>query len=398
MTKKLVAVVDVGSSDIVTYAVEKTQDNFSIKSVASAGYPGFRNGVLTDERALGVAVSECITRLRIDTGAIFRRVCVGVPAEFACVRTKEIRTDFGKEQKIDERLISQLLNAEDEFTGIGGFETLNSSVITASVDDEKLVTNPIGLTAQTLTVTASYCLVEQQFRRTLTGILKGQGIPQIDFIATPYAEAMALFSAQERERTVLFADIGYRSSNMALVRGGGLLGLASFSLGKEHMINAVLLGLQHAYKRELLETEHVEFMLRQLNLNVRPAQDKLVVASQEVMIYENEAADVVSAGIEDIAHMLKRCIEGFRPYRVGSYMPLYITGVGILSIRGAKSVLERSMGRKVEGLAPMVPNFDSPADSAGIGLIEEAMRTERAKRGLLSYLFCTKPPSRRGQC
>ena len=100
MQKKIISVLDFGSSKISVYAGHKiVNDNIKILASGEAEYEGFINGEFLEPNAISSSIMDAISQTEEQLHKKIDTLFIGVPAEFCFVTTK-------KETKYFEKYIS----------------------------------------------------------------------------------------------------------------------------------------------------------------------------------------------------------------------------------------------------------------------------------------------------
>ena len=180
-----------------------------------------------------------------------------------------------------------------------------------------------------------------------------------------------MFEREQRDAAYVLIDVGYLSSSVAVGRGEGLQELKSFSMGGGHVAADIyeVLGVPFELAEEAKEL---------VDLNLSYPDDAVLVSSGEYVIHAAEACEIVRARLEYFAEVVASVIEGeVSP----TYVPVYLTGDGFASIRGARTVISEKLGRNVELCAPKVPGFTRPGDSSALSLFIVAEKMSKKSTG-----------------
>ena len=73
-----------------------------------------------------------------------------------------------------------------------------------------------------------------------------------------------------------------------------------------------------------------------------------------------------------IGDYIQKCLDRCE-YDFPEYIPVYLTGGGLNFTKGAKEVLSRKIGRKVELVSPVLPHTNRPDFSSEIGVLDLAL-------------------------
>lgn len=362
LLSKDIAVLDVGSRLIsAIVGTKKAQSVFGIKSAIEKEHQGFENGVWFDEDdTLRIAAEVLIDAMRA-AGSRTKRLFISVPAEFVSVVAKEVIVKLDRRRRVIDEDIDYLLRKGDNFNN-NKYLTINSSAIYYAIkDSDKLYTDVRGLETDSIDASVSYVLCERRFTQVFDAMAQKLGFNDVRYISTSWAECVSLLEKEQRDSVYTLIDIGYLSSSVAIARGEGILELKSFSLGSAHIAADLFEALDVPFE---LACEAVQ--LTDLNLNY--PETSVLVSDGNYSIYASDACEAVKSRLDIFAEIIGdilRSIEDYAP----AYMPIYLTGEGIASIRGAKKYLSEQLGKNIEILTPRLPGFIKPSDSSKASLL-----------------------------
>ena len=105
--------------------------------------------------------------------------------------------------------------------------------------------------------------------------------------------------------------------------------------------------------------------------------DYYEIAGKDYMIpfSAKTANEIVSERIDLIASFILKCFSRCE-YDFPEYIPVYLTGGGLCYIRGARDYLSKKLGRKVEIIAPPIPQLNRPHFSTSLGVLDIALDLE----------------------
>lgn len=360
---KDIVILDVTSRLIsAIVGCKKAQSVYDIKASAEREYDGFCDGQWLNEADLHSVVSEVLSEAVAAAGSRSRRIFIGVPGEFVSVVNKRVFVTLDRVRRVIDADIDFLLRKGNDFDD-DGYEVINSSAVCYSVDtSDKLYFDVRGMMAGRIEATVSYMFCETRFTDTFRTIAAEHGFKEIHFIASPWAEGLALFEREQRDVSYVLVDIGYISSFIAVGRGEGLCELKSFSLGGAHIAADMYEYLQVPF-------ELAERAKELVDLNLSYADDAVLVADNDYTVFAADACEIVRARLEQFAELIKTVLDGLDS---PTYVPVYLTGEGVASIRGAKKFLSEQLNRSVEVCAPRLPGFSKPSDSSKISLLTVA--------------------------
>ncbi|MEG1791356.1 MAG: cell division FtsA domain-containing protein [Clostridia bacterium] len=365
-----VAILDIGSKKVIVLIGEKTAKGiFNIKGVGSCGYSGFVGGEWFNVSDLKTAVAKSVNMAEADAGTKIKKLYIGVPSEFSALVCKEVILSRARASRIGDDDISALYEQGDTYANHAKYSTINYSAIYYTLDDStRRYVEPRGLSAYKLTGLLSYILCERSFTALFEEIAHELKFKEIEYISAIWAETMSLFDETTRNKPTLLADIGYITSSIAVVRGDGLLHLASFSLGGGHIESDIAMMFEVPFKI-------AQEVKSKIDISLNYAEDAFYEAGEggKYHLCANDINEVTKARLDTIVGFIQ---EGILQSGVDCppYTTVYLTGGGVTQVRGAKEYMAAKLGKQIEIVFPSVPMFNKPQFSSSIGLLDIASK------------------------
>jgi cell division protein FtsA len=107
---------------------------------------------------------------------------------------------------------------------------VNAAIVDVKIDGYK-VTNPLGFQGKEVTVGVFNAFAPLVHLGALQTIAQDLDLDLLTIAAEPYAVARSVSAAESQEFSGIFIDIGGGTTDIAVVRGGGLEGTRMFALG-----------------------------------------------------------------------------------------------------------------------------------------------------------------------
>ena len=209
---------------------------------------------------------------------------------------------------------------------------------------------------------------------------------EVEFISSVWAESMYLFEEEQRDRTVILADVGYITSSVVVARGDGLLYMSSFSCGGAHVTGDITLNFNIPYV-------HAEQLTSKINLKRKVDDNDVYVINIKENSFEYPAVEVneiAKTRITFLGQAINKCLARCN-YDCPLHLPVFITGGGIAQIQGAKELLSKITGRSVDFVEPRDPNYSKPYYSSTLGLMEIASKhADNTSQSIWDRLFNRK--------
>jgi len=379
MNKRDVAILDIGSMAITVMVGERgVNGTFRIKGKGEADYAGYQKGEFLEPEQVKYAIGLAVANAETAYGSKITDIIVGVPGEFTNVVCRDTQINFTKRKKVNDNDIRQLYFVGNVYKKHPTHSVINQCPIYFTLDDGRRLIEPRGLASTKLRGFISYVLAENNFIDFIDDILAELSIRRTGYLSSCLAEAMHLFEPSVRDRYVLLVDCGYISTNVMLVRGDGLLFLNSFSVGGGYITG----DLSQCLKIPFAEAESLKRKVV-LSWDAGESDTYEVQGKDFISPFSAKATnEIVQDRLDMIASYILKCLDRCE-FEFPEYIPIYFTGGGINFLKGAKDILSRRLGRRVELVAPNLPHISRPDYSSEIGLLDVAIECQEDDKFLL---------------
>ncbi|MGA3029865.1 MAG: cell division FtsA domain-containing protein [Candidatus Limnocylindrales bacterium] len=209
------------------------------------GLAHMQSGTVTD---IDAVVDNCSVALQeAEEMAGFRpaQCVIGIAGElvkgFTTTHTQDRKrsdapiTDAELQRLIDGVQREALREAERAITWETGLARVDVRLVHAAVTGAQIdgypVTNPVGFQGRHVKISVFNAFAPLVHLGALQTVAQQLELELLEIVAEPYAVARVLASEQVRQAGALFIDIGGGTTDVALVRGGGIEGTRMFALG-----------------------------------------------------------------------------------------------------------------------------------------------------------------------
>jgi cell division protein FtsA len=208
------------------------------------GLSHMQSGTVAD---ISAVVDNCAVALQeAEEMAGFRptQVVIGIAGElvkgFTTVHSQERRkpdspiTEAELQKLIDGVQRAALIEAERAITWETGLPNVDVRLVHAAVTSASIdgyaVTNPVGFQGRHVKIGIFNAFAPLVHLGALESVASQLDLELLEIVAEPYAVARVLASEQVQQAGALFVDIGGGTTDVALVRSGGIEGTRMFAL------------------------------------------------------------------------------------------------------------------------------------------------------------------------
>lgn len=380
MAAKSVAVLDVRSSEVAVFVGERgVNHTFVFKASKTEQYGGYQNGEFFNINEFSEAVGRAFSAVEQTCGEKIGTLYVGVPGEFCEMIPREQSVGFPKKIKITGREIDALFESGKE--PLKGYRFIRATSMIYTTADNRRVADPTGLSSTGLKGVFSYFYCSEYFAGTIEKIFAGKPKLALRFLPTQFAMGAYLIPPETRDEYALFLDVGFLSSTICVLLGGGVLVQRSFWAGEGQIAVRLM-------KRFGLPYDASVALLQKANLYLkRDAKDKeFLFRGNSYEIATDKFVEEVKAGLDELCERVNAFLDECAGKEL-DLKPLYISGEGLNGIRGAPEHISKRLNCVCELLAPDLPYYNKPSMSSRVALLDMAYEDHRSNGGLFHILF-----------
>ena len=291
--------LDIGTDLVKALVVRREAPNGVILGVSrEPQHPdAMRGGSIADVELAIDACNRALEAAEDMAGTVPGQVVIGIAGEMVKgfsssiayprerpeerVRESELRNMLQLVEKRALREAQHLLELERSYGEVGEVRLVHSAITQVRIDGYP-VTNPIGFQGHNLEVTVFNTFAPMAQVTAMESVARELDLEIAGTVSQPYALARACASDEVWEMGGIFIDIGGGTTDVALLRGGGVEGTRMFGLGGQAFTRrlAAELGLSY-HEAEARTLRHSEGLLP-------PDQDyaisQLLLADVEVLL------------------------------------------------------------------------------------------------------------------
>ncbi len=246
--RQLYTALDIGTEFAKAIIIEVREDDGVVLGVGRhhQSYTHMSDGIVTDIPGVIANCNEALVEAEQAAGGIVAPAAViGIAGELvkgSSITVTKQRQQPGKavtpeelESLISSAQKKQLANAKERIAEEMGIQNIevrltNAAVISVRIDGQ-VVINPIGFKGRHFTLTLFSAFAPLMQLGALETVAQGLDLTLVSIVAEPYALARCLSTNASADSGAIFIDIGGGTTDIALVRQGGIEETRMFALG-----------------------------------------------------------------------------------------------------------------------------------------------------------------------
>jgi cell division protein FtsA len=209
------------------------------------GLTHMQSGTVSDIDAVVANCARALGEARTMAGLHATATVIGIAGELVkgttstvTIRRRDARAPLTEEEldRLVQRVQDQALaDAEQRIGWESGLDRLDVRLVHAAIVEMKIdgyvVSNPVGFTGAHLELAVFNAFAPMVHLGALQSIANALGLDLMGVIAEPYAVATCLDPGELGDAGAVFIDIGGGTTDVALVRHGGIAGTKMLALG-----------------------------------------------------------------------------------------------------------------------------------------------------------------------
>ncbi len=239
-------ILDLGSSKICALsAISTGSDRVKILSYGISSVKGFSRGKILEPRELGGAIRNAVEVARSNLDYDPTDFVVGISGEF--IRSQYTRGRvpvIAKDGRIGNLEIQHAIDKASSLPLPPDMEILHRIPVEFNLGDAGVVSNPLGMKADSLEVQLHLVLARKDLVRTIADILQFVGFNCLKVMVSDLGLARIALHSQELEEGVILLDLGSGKSSAVGYKNGVAIYLGILPIGGHHLTNDLAICLK----------------------------------------------------------------------------------------------------------------------------------------------------------
>lgn len=372
--QKHITVLDIGSSFVrVVVAEVISGEKPRVIGVGKTSSLGMRKGVIIDLEDVTKSIKNSIEKAEMMSGVRIEEAYVAVGgSHLRCTSTKGVIGVGRADGEVSEEDVERVINSSQAINIAQNYEILHIIPQSFSLDDQKGIREPIGMTGVRLEMKGIVVMGFIPYLRNIAKCVNQTGLDLSGFIAAPLASSKAVLNKRQKELGVVSVDIGGETTSIAVYEERELVYLAVLPVGANHITNDMAIGMRTSIDvAEKVKLKYGSAISGEINKN-----EKINLASissdEEGVVSRHHVAEIIEARVEEVFELVEKELQ--RVNR-SALLPAgaVLTGggsclYGMVDLAKENLKLPAQVGFP-NGLSGLVDKIDDPSCSVAAGAI-----------------------------
>jgi cell division protein FtsA len=383
--RNIIATLDIGSTKIICMIAQLIGNGeFKILGVGYTAAQGIKAGKVANMQTVCSCISKAMEIAEKEARVKIERTYVSVSATH--VLSKRMGANIiVKGHEINHKDVNNLIFQLEDKYGENGFEIIQYFPCEYTLDGVTGIENPLGMVGEKLSCDFSLLLSPTAAVNNLEQCMTKCQLSVENYVASPYAAALACLSDDERDIGSIIIDCGGGVTSFSLFQKGKMMFSDSIAIGGNHVTQDLAMGLNTDYKT----AERLKILHGSVIINSIDRKQKIEVISDNeeegTLVDKSLLIEIIAARVEEIAEIIRDKMLGGGVKNISSYR-IVLTG-GSSQINGTEELFSQVLGsskirtarpRLIQGLAP---RYQGLSFATSVGLMLHASNHEYSMHG-----------------
>ncbi len=381
-TNEYIASIDIGTTKVCTLIGRIRKDNMlEIKGYGVSSCIGIRKGLVIDINEATKSVLDSVEAAEKSANLFVDSAYIGITGKHISFISNWDEINIGSPNRVVRKSdVDKLIAAANKIHLSSEYSIIHTLIKQFATDEEKGIEDPIGLSADKLSVELLVIYGSASSIKNVVNSVKAANIKIEDIMLEALASSEAVLTTEEKESGVMLLDVGGGTTDVAVYKDKKMIFTYCLPVGGDLITNDISIGINTPF----LKAEEIKKKFANVDYNFYETLNRINIG--EVKIDRNKTMlnirlyTIVNSRVKELLNLVKEKIES---YGFMNSIPcgVVVTG-GTSQIKGlpslAKSIFNMpariGVPIEVEGPSEVI---SSPIYSTGVGLLKYASQLEK---------------------
>ncbi len=376
-----IAAIDIGTTKVVTIIGRMNKKNLlEIKGYGISDCRGIKKGIVIDIGEATKSILNSVEAAEKNTKMFIDSAYIGVTGKHISVVNNWSEITVNSPNKIIRKSdLDRLLANANKLNLTSQHEILHTLIKQFVVDDEKGITDPVGLATEKLAVELLVIYGSSTLIKNTVNSIRSANVQIEDIILEALASGEAVLTPEEKESGVIMLDIGGGTTDVAVYKDKKMIFTYCLPVGGDLISNDISIGLNIPFAK----AEEIKRKFANVDYNFYESLNR--VNMSDIKIDRNKATlnirlySIVNSRVKELLKLIKEKIESYG-FMYSVPCGVVLTG-GVSQMKGitnmAASVFNLpvriGVPNEVDGPSEVAAN---PIHATGVGLLKYASQLQ----------------------
>ena len=375
--EEYIAAIDIGTTKVSTFiGLIKKNNVLEIKGFGTSECKGIKKGLVVDINEATKSILNSIGIAEKATNLFIDNAYIGVTGKHISYTNNWTEISINSPGKIVRKSdVDKLISIANRVNQPIDNTIIHTLIKQFSVDDEKDIMDPIGLSTDKLGVELLVIYGASSLIKNVINSVKGANIEIEDIILEALASSEAVLTSEEKESGAIMLDIGGGTTDVAVYKNKKMVFTYCLPVGGDLITNDISIGLNIPFAK----AEEIKKKFSNVDYNFYETLNRINMG--DIKLDRNKTTlnirlySIVNARVKEMLTLIKEKMEAYG-YTHSIPCGVILTG-GTSQLKGisglASSIFDMPVRIgtpiEVEGLSEAISN---PIYSTAIGLLKYA--------------------------
>ncbi|MGI6176630.1 MAG: cell division FtsA domain-containing protein [Christensenellales bacterium] len=367
---KLTTIMEFGMSKIVCFSGRMSKKGDAVEMVAGASVDWQGEGQPFEDSAFLNALKKTVDELNRKVRPV-KKLSVAIPGSYTSIALSSAAIPIPEDVRaVTEAHVDDFIYSAENFKVPDGYETLHRCPVTYQIDQRKVL-DPVGKKGSVLTGEVSFVFAQKELLQRISACFAELRIEVEQFIASPLAQGLSVIPAFTRDEIAVLVDCGYRTTDISIFQGDGMIYHGVVEMGSYDMIRAIASTLQAPMSQaEQLKRQYV------YGLDTMPGMD--VIARNEqgrgIRYPLQKVQEAMESNLIELLNIIKKVVYNGKTDCTEKTKIFFGGGAFVLN-RGSREFVQKIFTNPFEYIELELPYYSLPNFAGAYGTLDFAVHT-----------------------
>lgn len=305
--------LDVGSTTIRVAVGQRNYQDNEVHIIGAAEHPaeGVSKGVVTSIEDAISSISGALEKVERMTGIPVEQAYVSINGSHVISQESHGVVAVSKaDGEIKEDDVARVIEAAQTVATPPNYEILHVIPRSFTVDNQKGIKDPVGMTGIKLEVDTQIILGLSSQVKNLTKCIYRTGVDIQDLVVGALASSESVLSRRQKELGVALVNLGGLTTSIMVFEEGDVIYTKILPVGSGHITNDIAIGLRTSVEMaEKIKAEHGTAL--SASVSKREEIDLAQMdGGEEGLVSKKEVAEIIEARVEEIFNLINKELKG----------------------------------------------------------------------------------------
>lgn len=339
--RKIMACFDIGSDSIKLIVGETVKKRTNILAISEAPSRGYDAGKINDAKLVVSSLKEVVQKAEEMLGLSIRQAILSIPALNVFYESLDEEIDIVREDNLVTgndvvKVVSKAIKSKLS----EGYEYVTFMPVHFSLDEERIVKDPKGLTSKKLGVKGVMVTTLKKEIYPILACFEEIGVEIVDLVFGPVGDYYAFRNKEMDNEIGVILNIGEKMSTVSVVNKGIVTNSSVVNLAGYHVSSDI----DFVYKIAVSEAKKIKEDFALAHKSMAQSSHTMIVSDsdKDIVINQLEVSEIVSSRLSEILNLCRKEINCLTKKEI-SY--IIITG-GSTEVRDFDFLAKEVLGNK----------------------------------------------------